>query len=86
MKSCKKSSFEISKNDYGKACGELKQKFGKVKSDYENRLSKIAKSDPKLIYAYVRSKMGEKEEIRMLRTKEGEVTSDKKLIAELYIK
>ncbi|RNA29646.1 RNA-directed DNA polymerase from mobile element jockey-like [Brachionus plicatilis] len=53
-----------------------KSSFEIIKSDYENRLSKIAKSDPKLIYAYVRTKMGVKEEIRMLRTKEDEVTSD----------
>lgn len=40
---------------------DFNKKLRKEKLDYENRLSKKAKSDPKLLFAYVRIKKGVKE-------------------------
>ena len=44
---------------------------------WETKLAARAKHDPKLIYSYIRKKMDVKEQIRVLKDDEGELTVDK---------
>ena len=55
-----------------------KKYWKEEKMKFENDLAKKAKNDPKKVYAYIKSKIGVKEQIRALKTKEGDETVDRK--------
>ena len=71
LKSCKKDLKSEIKKNYKLTCSEFKKVLTGAKLKYENTLAGKAKKDPKLVYEYIRSKMGVKDQIRAMRKKMG---------------
>jgi hypothetical protein len=80
-----KSSPETTK-EYNGISRLLKLNIEKAKEEYEVNLSQMAKSDPKAIYSYVRSKQAVKENVRALKDKNGELVTERCQIAEILNK
>jgi hypothetical protein len=62
-------SYKIAKRNVESGLREAKRKF-------EERLVINSKSNPKLLYSYIKKKQGVKEYIRCLRNQQGEITSN----------
>jgi hypothetical protein len=73
----------VTKAEYKKVCKELKVMIKKAVYQYEMKLAGNAKSDPKVIYSYVKSKQSVKEQVRALRNSEGELVTERQEVAEV---
>jgi hypothetical protein len=71
---------ERRKTAYELICKEVEIKIRLVVSDFEKGLAVKAKRDPKLIYAYSKSKQKVKEHIRAIVDSTGQMLTDSKLI------
>ena len=74
---------DIDKTEYRRKCVDLTRSIRNDKMKWETKLASRAKHDPKLIYSYIRKKMDVKEQIRVLKDDEGELTVDKLEIADI---
>ena len=61
----------------------MKKAIKSAKLQFEKELGERAKKDPKLIHCYIRNKLEVKEQIRVLKDKEGKLVADSKEIAEM---
>ena len=68
---------------FRKESKKLKKAIKSAKLQFEKELGERAKKDPKLIHCYIRNKLEVKEQIRVLKDKEGKLVADSKEIAEM---
>ena len=75
-----------SKGEYRRVCKELKKLIFKAKNNFEKSLAAKSKKEPKLVHAYVRSKLIVKDSVRALRDEMGDLVIDKGEIADILNK
>jgi hypothetical protein len=74
MKASNKSKIRLENSE---RCRYLKQKIREAVFKFESNLVQKAEKDPKLVYAYVRSKQNVKEQIRAVLSINNELVTDK---------
>ena len=71
------------KHSYKRQCRTVKKMLRDAKIQYECILASKSKTDPKLIYSYIRGKMCVKEHVKAMRTAENMITTNKDEVVEM---
>jgi len=65
------------KSEYTRLSKVVKREKNKLVREYENKIAMKSKHDPKLIYSYVKSKQGVKDQVRALIDSSGQLVHSK---------
>ena len=83
MKMRTRSSREALKEEYKSTCKKVKELVRRTRFEFEKILISESKSNPKLVYSYIKSERKTKERIRSLINDECEIIVNKRGIANL---
>jgi hypothetical protein len=72
-----------SKTEYRRVCKDLKKTVKKARNEFEKSIAVQSKKEPKLVHAYVRSKMTVKDSVNALKNDDGDLTTNKEEIAKI---
>ena len=72
-----------SKTEYRRVCKDLKKTVKKARNEFEKSIAVQSKKEPKLVHAYVRSKLTVKGSVKASKNDDGYLTTNKEEFAKI---